>query len=297
MKLSSLFVACAALALVACNKQPATDAAPATPAVPPKPPIVTVNGKALSAELFEEYVKVVTQGKPSSDLSPENRTKVIENLVRMQLFSEQAEKDGVAKDAITAARLELARLQVLQQTLAAKYLKDREPTEQELRAEYETQVASSSQTEFQARHILVPSETVALKIIKELKAGGNFAAIAREQSIDKESGKAGGDLGWFSPSRMVKPFSDALLTMKKGQVTETPVQTQFGWHVIQLLNSRERLPPAYDAVKEQLGQIVLNKKFMKYSDEMIKAAKIDPPLAGTPAAAPATAEPAVEAPK
>ena len=279
MKRLSLVALGAALLLAAC-KPSGTETAPATPTTPPKPPVVTVNGKPLSAELFEEYVKVVT-GKPSSELAPENRTKVVENLVRMQLFGETAEKDGLAKDAEIAARLELARLQVLQQSLASKYLKDRVPTDQELRAEYETQVASSSSQEFQARHILVPSETVAKKIIEQIKAGANFAAIAKQQSIDAESAKQGGDLGWFTPARMVKPFAEAVMTLKKGQLTDAPVQTQFGWHVIQLQNSRERLPPAYDAVKEQLGQIVMNKKFMKYSDEMMKTAKIDPPLGGT----------------
>jgi peptidyl-prolyl cis-trans isomerase C len=295
MKRLSLAALGAALLLVAC-KQSGTETAPATPATPPKPPLVTVNGKALSAELFEEYVKAVSGGKPSTELAPENRAKVVENLVRMQLFGETAEKDGVTKDPEIAARLELARLQVLQQSLAAKYLKDRTPTEQELRAEYETQVASSSSQEFQARHILVPSETVAKKIIEQIKAGANFAAIAKQQSIDAESAKQGGDLGWFTPARMVKPFAEAVMAMKKGQLTDTPVQTQFGWHVIQLQNSRERLPPAYDAVKEQLGQIVMNKKFMKYSDEMLKTAKIDPPLGGATPAAPAADAP-VEAAK
>jgi peptidyl-prolyl cis-trans isomerase C len=94
---------------------------------------------------------------------------------------------------------------------------------------------------------------------------------------------------------MVKPFADAVALLKKGEYTKTPVQTQFGWHVIQLTNTRDRAPPAFDDVKEQLGQIVLQKKFKAYSDEMIKTAKIDPPLAGTPAAAPATA-PATPAP-
>jgi len=91
---------------------------------------------------------------------------------------------------------------------------------------------------------------------------------------------------------MVKPFANALATLKPNEYTKIPVQTQFGWHVIQLLGTRDRTPPAFEAVKEQLQQIVMTKKFKAYSDDMVKTAKIDPPLPGmpvaTPAAAPAT---------
>ena len=217
--------------------------------------------------------------------------------MRIELIAQQAEKDGVTKDPEIANRLELQRLNLLQQAAAARYLKERTPTEAELRAEFDAQLASTPLVEYQARHILVSGEDVAQKVIQQLQGGADFAGLAKRLSSDKESAKNGGDLGWFSPARMVKPFSDAVALLKKGEYTKAPVQTQFGWHVIQLQNVRDRAPPAFEDVKEQLSQLVLQKKFKAYSDEMLKTAKIEPPLAGTPAAAPAApAAPAPAAP-
>ncbi len=296
MKLIRFAALGALLALAACSKTAPTDKAAEVAATPAKPPVVTVNGKAISPEMFEDYVKAVAQ-KPSSELPPEDIEQIKENLVRVELIAQQAEKDGLTKDPEVANRLELARLNIIQQAAAQKYLKDYTPTEAELRAEYDAQLASSSMVEYQARHILVSGEDVAQKVIQQLDAGQDFATLAKRLSIDKESAKAGGDLGWFAPNRMVKPFADAVALLKKGDYTKTPVQSQFGWHVIQLQNTRDRTPPAFDQVKEQLSQIVLSKKFKAYSDEMIKTAKIEPPLSTAPAAPAAPAStPAPAAP-
>jgi peptidyl-prolyl cis-trans isomerase C len=287
MKLIRFAALGAVLAVAACSKSPTDKAAEAPPA---KPPIVTVNGKAISAELFEDYVKAVAQ-KPSSELPAEDVAQIKENLVRIELIAQQAEKDGLTREPELANRLELARLNMIQQAAAQKYLKDRTPTEAELRAEYDSQVASSSLLEYQARHILVSSEDVALKVIEQLKSGKDFAGLAKQLSLDKDSAKNGGDLGWFAPNQMLKPVSDAVALLTKGDFTKTPVQTQYGWHVIQLTNTRDRTPPPFDSVKEQLHQIVLSKKFKAHSDEMLKTAKIDPPLSNAPAA-PAAPAPA-----
>ncbi len=300
MKLIRYTALCAFLALAACNKPAATDK-PVEAATPAKPPVVTVNGKALSQELFEDYAKALS-GKPSSELTPEDRDQIKENLVRVELIAQQAEKDGLTKDPEIANRIELQRLNLIQQAAAQRYLKDRTPTDAELRAEFDAQLASTPLVEYQARHILVSSEDVAQKVVQQLQGGADFAGLAKRLSSDKESAKNGGDLGWFSPGRMVKQFSDAVALLKKGEYTKTPVQTQFGWHVIQLQNVRDRAPPAFDDVKQQLSQLVMQKKFKAYSDEMIKAAKIDPPLTTMPAppvgaapAAPATPAPAAPA--
>jgi len=282
-----------ALALVACSKPAATDKPADAP--PAAPPLVTVNGKALSTGMYEDYVKALTQGKAASDLSAEDREQIKENLVRLELIAQQAEKDGLTKEPEVASRLELARLNLLQQAAAQKYLKDRAPTEAELRAEYQVQLDTTPLVEYHARHILVNGEDVAQKIIGQLGNGMDFATLAKRFSSDKASAAKGGDLDWFAPNAMVKPFSDAVALLKNGEYTKTPVQTQFGWHVIQLLGTRDRAPPAYEAVAEQLKQIVLRKKFQAYSDELLKAAKIDPPLA-TKAAPPAAGTPAPTTP-
>lgn len=290
MKLIRFAALGAVLALAACSKSPTDKAADA--AAPAKPPVVTVNGKAISPELFEDYVMAVAQ-KPSSELPAADVEQIKENLVRIELIAQQAEKDGFTKESELANRLELSRLNIIQQAVAQKYSKDSTPTEAELRAEYDAQIGAGSLVEYQARHILVSSEDVAQKVIQQLKNGQDFAGLAKRLSLDKDSAKNGGDLGWFAPNQMLKPVSDAVALLAKGDYTKTPVQTQYGWHVIQLTNTRDRTPPAFDAVKDQLNQIVLGKKFKAHSDEMLKTAKIEPPLASAPAPeAPAAAAPA-----
>lgn len=298
MKLSGLLAASLALALLACSK-PAAEKPAEPAAAPAQPPLVTVNGKAISTQLYEDYVKAVAGGKPSSELSQEDRDQIKENLVRIELIAQQAEKDGLTRDPEVASRLELTRLNLLQQASAQRYLKDKTPSEQELRAEFETQLASSPLVEYHARHILVSSEDVAQKVIEQLKGGADFAALAKRISSDKTSAVKGGELDWFAPNTMMTPFADAVALLKKGEYTRTPVQTQFGWHVIQLLGTRDRTPPTYESSKQQLSQIVMARKFRAYSDELLKAAKIDPPLANLPAEAPpADSAPApAEAPK
>jgi peptidyl-prolyl cis-trans isomerase C len=283
------------LALAACSKPAATDKPAEAAATPAVPPLVTVNGKPISQKLYENYAQAVAR-KPLAELSPEDQAKIKENLVRTELIAQQAEKDGLAKDPDVATRLELARLELLQQAAAQKYLKEHTPTEAELRAEFDTQITSVPLIEYQARHILVSSEDVAQKIIEQLKAGNDFATLAKRLSSHKESAARGGDLGWFGPRDMDPQFTNAVALLKKGDFTRTPVQTSFGWHVIQLINTRDRTPPAYDDVKDRLTQIVVAKKFTAQSDEMLKTAKVDPPLPGAAAAAPAPAPATAPAP-
>lgn len=295
MKVTRLLGLSVVLALAACSKTATDKPADAAAATPAKPPLVTVNGKPVSTQLFEDYAQAVAR-KPASELSQEDRDQIKENLVRIMLIADQAEKDGLTKDPEVATRLELSRLNLLQQASAQKYLKDRAPTDAELRAEFEAQVAATPLIEYHARHILVSSEDVAKKVIEQLKGGADFGNLAKRVSADTGSAAKGGDLDWFSPASMDKSFSESLALLKNGDYTRTPVQTQYGFHVIQLLGTRDRTPPAFEDVKDRLGQILMAKKFKAYSDEMIKTAKIEPPLSGVPAAAPAGAAPAAAAP-
>jgi peptidyl-prolyl cis-trans isomerase C len=278
----------ALLALAACSKPAATDKAAAAPATPAQPPIVTVNGKPISQKLYEDYAMALAR-RPLSELSPEDREQIKENLVRVELIAQEAEKSGLVNDADVATRLELSRLEVLQQASAQKYMKDHTATDAELRAEFEAQVASAPLVEYQARHIVVSSEDVAQKIIAQLKSGNDFAALAKRMSADKATAAKGGDLGWFGPRDMDPSFTNAVALLKKGEFTTTPVQTAAGFHVIQLQNTRDRTPPAFEDVKDRLAKIVVAKSFKAHSDEVLKTAKIEPPLsaAPTPAAAPA----------
>jgi peptidyl-prolyl cis-trans isomerase C len=294
MKFTRFLLVGMTLALAACNK-PAAEKPAEVPATPHKPAFVTVNDKAISPELYEDFTKMLTRGKTSADLTPEDREAIRDRLVRMELIAQQAEKDGLTKDPEIAGRLEITRLQILQQSVAQKYLKDRPPTEAELRAEFDTQLATTPLIEYHARHILVSGEDVALKVIEQLKGGADFGNLARRVSTDKATAVRGGDLDWFPPNAMAKPFSDAISLLKNGEFTKTPVNSPDGWHVIQLLGTRDRPPPAFEAVQDQLREIVQTKKFIAYSDGLVRAAKITPALQNPPAPAPVATTPAAPA--
>src|SRR5262249_6750228 len=193
---------------------------------------------------------------------------------RARLVGDEAAKQGLDKNPDNVYLIELSRLNVLQQAVEQNYLKDRKPTDNELRAEYESQVSAMPKTEYHARHILLANEADARKIIERLDKGEKFDVIAKSDSIDP-SKTNGGDLGWVSPEGMMPEFAGAVIAMKPGEYTHNPVHTQYGWHVIQLLDTREVSPPPYDQVKGRLEQIVQAKKFRSYTDDLMKAAKVE----------------------
>jgi peptidyl-prolyl cis-trans isomerase C len=153
-------------------------------------------------------------------------------------------------------------------------LKGYQPTDAELHAEYDSAVAAMDKNEYHARHILVADKDQADQVVKKLKGGAKFEDLAKSQSIDG-SKTNGGDLGWFTLARMVKPFGDAVKGLKKGEYTQQPVQTQFGWHVIKLEDTRDVTPPPFDQVKSQLTNAVIRKKLQAYVDQLKKDAKIE----------------------
>ena len=271
MKTVALTCLIAVLGLAACQQKAAAPAAASE-----GPPVATVNGTPIGREFFEFYVKGISGGKTSKELTPEQRNLALDNLVRVEVLAQQADKDGVTKEKDFVNILELQRLNLLQQVSSERYLKDKKPTEQELRAEYETQVATLPHTEYHARHILVATETFAKKLIEQLDKdkGASFADLAKKESMDSSKDN-GGDLGWFTPERMDKAFSDAVVALKPGEYTHTPVQTQFGWHIIKLDDTRELAAPPYDSVRQRLEQIVSAKKFKAYADDLTKNAKVE----------------------
>lgn len=292
MNHSRILPLCAALAvlgaLAACQQKTATGV------VDTSPPVATVNGAPITRDFYEFYIKGLTQGKSSSDLTAQQRGQALDNLIRGQLVATEATKEGLEKSGDPAYALQLARLQVLEQAVEERYLKDRKPTEQEVRAEYETEIASLPKTEYHARHILVATEPFATQLIARLDKGEKFDALAKEASMDPSKNN-GGDLGWFTPNRIAPEFSGALVALKPGEYTKKPVQTQYGWHVIQLLETREVNPPTFDQVRQRLEQVVEQKKFRLYTDELEHNAKIErlidqpttTPASGASAEAPA----------
>jgi peptidyl-prolyl cis-trans isomerase C len=288
-----LFLIAGLAALAACQPKGTTAAASGDTS----PPVATVNGTPISRDFYEFYIKGITQGKSSAELSPQQRAAALDNLIRARLVGEEAAKLGLDKVSDNAYLLELSRLNVLQQAVEQNYLKDRKATDAELHAEYESQVAAMPKTEYHARHILVANEADARKIIERLDKGEKFDVLAKSESLDP-SKSSGGDLGWFSPERMMPEFAGAVIAMKPNEYTHNPVHTQYGWHVIQLLDTREVSPPPFDQVKGRLEQIVQAKKFRSYTDDLMKNAKVEKLIdqASAPAAPGAAAAPAAPAP-
>ena len=236
-----------------------------------------MNGQSISRELYDFFAKNASGGKAATELTAEQRGQVLDALVSGEVVAQQAAKDGVDKDKDVQSMLAMARLEILQRAMQAKYLKDKTPTDAELRAEYDTQIGQMQKTEYHARHILVQTKERADAILAMLKNGGNFAKVAAKESLDSSKAQ-GGDLGWFSPSSMVKPFADAVMALKKGETTSAPVQTQFGFHIIKLEDTREVAPPPFEQTKQQISQFVMARKFKAYTDELLKAAKVEKKL-------------------
>jgi peptidyl-prolyl cis-trans isomerase C len=267
-------VAAIGVLLTACNKgQQGAASATADPSAAPS--IAVVNGVAIPRADYDAFLKNLLQGKPvPPDLTAEQKSQVLDELITMQLVSTQALKDGVDKDPEVAANLDVLRMRILSDGESQKFLKGKEPTDAELHAEYDSDIAAMDKTEYHARHILVPTKEKADQLIKKLKGGAKFEDVAKAESTDN-SKTNGGDLGWFTATRMVKPFADAVKALKKGETTPEPVQTQYGWHIIQLEDTREVTPPPFDQVKAQVTKNLIQKKLVAYVEDMKKTAKID----------------------
>jgi peptidyl-prolyl cis-trans isomerase C len=259
------------LGLFAACTRPAEDTA-AKSATPATPAIATVNGKPISSEFFDEFLTAAT-GQPAAQATPEQKSQLLDQLLNMSVAAQSAETDGLANDAAVKTRLELLRLQVLAEAASEKFMKAHPSTEAEIKAEYDTQVAAMPK-EYRARHILVDSKETAESVIRELDAGGDFAKLASKQSKDQASAAKGGELDWFRLDHMVKPFSDAVLALDKGQTTKEPVQSEFGWHVIRLEDERSPAAPAFEEVKDRVDMIVKRKKLQAHFEELRKTANV-----------------------
>ena len=282
--LTPSLVAAAAL-LAACNKAPET-ATPATTGATTAPVVATVNGVDLTRPEFDIYEKNLMRNAKVQSLTPDQQNQVLDDLITMQVMAEQGKKDGLESDPDTKAQLALLHMRVLADAESQKFVKSTTPSDAELHAEYDTAVSQMDKNEYHARHILVATKEQAEQVIKKLKGGAKFEDLAKTQSTDTGSKNNGGDLGWFTTSRMVKPFSDAVKNLKKGEISP-PVQTQYGWHVIQLEDTRDAAPPAFDQVKPQLTDAVMRKKLQAFGEDLKKQAKIEKKPDALPATAPA----------
>jgi peptidyl-prolyl cis-trans isomerase C len=258
--------------LTACHKSAEVTAS--APAADTTPAVATVNGTPIPRADYDAFLKNLLQGKPATDLTADQKNQVLDELITMDLVSGQAEKDGLEKDPDVKANLDVVRMRILSDAESQKFLKGKEPTDAQLHTEYDTAIASMDKTEYHAEHILVPTKEQAEALIKKIDGGAKFEDVAKANSTDN-SKTNGGDLGWFTLTRMVKPFGDAVKGLKKGEMTQQPVQTQFGWHIIKLIDTRDVAAPPFDQVKAQVTKAVIQKELVAYVDDLKKNAKIE----------------------
>jgi peptidyl-prolyl cis-trans isomerase C len=287
-------LAAASALLAACTKAP-TGAAPDAGANS-SPAVATVDGTPITRAEYDLYVKnLLRNAKPGTTLTADQQNQALDDLIGLEVIADKAQKDGLQDDPDVKTQLALLRLRLLADAESQKYIKSQTPSDADLKAEYDQAVAKLDHTEYHARHILVATKEQAEQIIKKLKSGAKFEDLAKTQSTDSGSKNNGGDLGWFTTSRMVPPFANAVKELKKGEVSSEPVQTQYGWHVIQLEDTRDTQVPPFDSpqVKQQLTDAVLRKKLQDYYGELKKTAKVERHLdTGAPASAPGSAAPA-----
>lgn len=294
MKKSAVAVATfAGVALWSCNQTgtngPATDATGAMAPISRDDTAVLVNGRPIAKRSVETLEQEFGQRRGGEGVTKE---KIIEELTKREILRQEAEKENLSRDPLVAAKLDNAMRMVLSQAAAENLIKKFVPTEEEIKQEYEQRIGAMKSAEYKARHILVDSEKGAQDVIKRLQKGEDFAALAKKLSKDPGSKNTGGELGWFSPQQMVPPFSDAVVSLKNGETTNTPVKTDFGWHVVQREDSREQSPPTLEAVKEQLVSFMQTERLHQYIDELKTKAKIERliPVEPEPSSAPREAE-------
>jgi peptidyl-prolyl cis-trans isomerase C len=232
-----------------------------------------VNGVSIPQSRVDMRVKIATsQGQPDT---PELRKAIRDDLISMEVLAQEAKKKGLNKDPEVIQQTELADQSVLVSAFVQDYAKTHQISEDQLKQEYDKLKVNLGTKEYKASHILVDSEDEAKAIIKQLGKKGNFAKIAKEKSKDAGSAEKGGQLDWAVPSNFVAPFSNALLSLKKGQYTKDPVKSQFGWHIIKLDDVRDLKMPTFEELKPQILQRLQQQSIQEYVADLRSKAKIE----------------------
>ncbi len=235
--------------------------------------VAIVNGKAVPKTRLDALAAQIERA--GRQITPDMAGQLREEVIAREIFMQEADKLGLAQSDDYRNQMELARQSILIRELFSDFQKKNPVTEAEMKAEYDKVEAANSGKEYKARHILVEKEDQAKAIIANLKKGAKFEDIAKKQSKDPGSGANGGDLDWSAADSYVPEFSQAMVKLNKGQVTDKPIKTQFGWHVIRLDDVRTPQLPAFDQVKPQLQQQMAQQKLAKFQEELRAKAKIE----------------------
>jgi len=234
--------------------------------------LAVVNGKPVPLSRVEALKQQVERsGRP---VTPEILAQIKEELIAREIFMQEARKRGLEASEDYKAQIELARQSLLIRELFANFQKKNPVTETEIKAEYDKFAAANGGKEYRARHILVDKEDEAKSLIADLKKGAKFEDLAKRASKDPGSGANGGDLDWAGATSYVAEFSNAMVKLEKGQMTDAPVKSQFGFHIIRVDDVREAQLPKLEEVKPQISQQLTQSKLAKYQEDLRAKAKV-----------------------
>lgn len=234
--------------------------------------VAVVNGKAVPKARLDALLQQVTaSGRPRT---PELEGQVREEVIAREVFMQEAERLGLQGSAEVRTQMEFARQQIIIRALFADFQKKNPVTEAEVKAEYDKFRGQVGEREFKARHILVEKEDEARALITQLRGGANFADLAKRASKDSGSAANGGDLDWAAPGSYVKEFADAMTRLAKGQTTDAPVRSQFGFHIIRVDDIRQAQVPSMDELRPQISQNLQQQKLQAFQEDLRKKAKI-----------------------
>lgn len=234
--------------------------------------IATINGQDVPLEVFRLFYLERLRAEKAQN-SPEFQERAFNELVNLVVVSQEGRRRKLDEREDVRNAFALQRMKIISSAAQQAILQEAPPTDAELKEAYEQLISGIDRTEYKASHILVDNEDKAKELIGELDKKADFAELAKAHSLGP-TGKKGGDLDWFNAERMVKPFADAVKTLEPGQYTETPVRTQFGWHVILLEDTRTAEPPSFDEAKPQLTAIVQRQRLAKVVAELRNQADI-----------------------
>jgi peptidyl-prolyl cis-trans isomerase C len=234
--------------------------------------VATVDGVRIPESVFRLYALNATQ-RGADDLSSEERERLIEDLIYLRILASESERRGLHTERPMAAELELIRWQAQARAMTVRFREENAATEAELRALYEESLPRLATTQYKARHILVEEQDEAAAVIERLNGGAEFEALALEHASGP-TGPSGGDLGWFTAESMVEPFANAVRAMEIGTYSSAPVQTQFGWHVILLEESRDQQAPGLESVREELVNAVERQKLEAFLTGLRESADV-----------------------
>lgn len=238
-----------------------------------KDTIATVNGVPVPKARMDMLV-LQQQARGTPD-SAQTRDAVRENLINREVVSQEAQKSGVGRSAAVRNQLEMARQQIMIDAYIADWLKKHPVSDAEVQKEYDRVKAQQGDKEYRARHILVETEDQAKSLIADLKKGGKFDELASKNTQDTGTKERGGDLDWNTPAVFDKAFADAMVKLEKGQYTEAPVRSRFGYHVIRLDDVRPVKFPAFDEVKPRIQQQLVQNKVNEMVRGLRAKAKIE----------------------